>query len=147
MVVSVMLLIASLFGCAGVPLNSIPLQARIPIYITPLKDETGAYKQLEPSFESLAEAALRSNFVKVPDPSSSNQFAQIIYQNPFRSISNPFADSAMYTVIGEVERLAYDPILDLDRKFLGYRLFGILGSTVTGKTNDMGAYIQYRFYI
>lgn len=130
-------------ACSTKPLKPIEENLRQTITIVPITDLTANYTSLPVPFDSAAMTALSSDFVEVIEPIGTGPELRV-YANPFRFIKSSLASKPSFTVRGEVERIAYEPASQIKKMVMTYALSGLL---VSGSDQDMGAFMQYRFYI
>ena len=99
-------------------------------------------------FDSLARLILSDSYIDLEDPSRLHDlkvFKIATYQNPLLPINS--SHDATVTVVGEVERISYEPAEEVEDRIEAYALGGLLWLVLSSRKGEMAAYAQYRFTI
>ncbi len=135
--------VTSFFGCrTNIPLQ--PYPTRISINIAHLTTLTSDYSLLPIAFDSLARFELAEQFIELPKEGWGKPCIAR-YQNPFRTSYDSV--NATILVRGEVERVSYEPAMDVQNMIIAVHFGGLLGLISDNDKGKMAACVQYRFYI
>ncbi len=140
--------ITILTGCSPLNFTLKPYTPKIGIIISPLENLAADYQYAQIPMDSLAAIAVGNDFIEVEEFDPNYGSIIMAYQNPFRYLPNNLRNEASYFIRGEVERFAYEPIVEVKKYIENYALYGWLGLALSKEDNKaMGAYVQYRFYV
>ncbi len=144
-----------LFGCSSLPLGVIPEEQRKFVCIMPFEDQTGEYHKLSKPLENLISGTLGYDYIEIilsrtfsHTPSETPTVK--IYPNPFKVVSKENLPKSGFIIGGEVERISYEPILNIKKAIVQYHFWGILGVLFSDngwRDENMGGYVQYRIHI
>ena len=120
---------------------------RVNLFLPALVSYAADYPLMPVAFDSLARVILSDPYVVIlgPDRLDQGRIMSTKYQNPVLPIYQQQPDAI--TVVGEVERISYEPAEQVENRILSYALGGLLGLAASGQDGTMAACIQYRFSI
>ena len=136
------LLVLFLQSCSSPPL--LPLNNRIPIYISPPAQLASDYIFVTPPFDVQVRALLYDPLVSVQDYGADGALIAT-FQNPVV----PSQDSAGAHLIleSQVERISYEPASNVESRIAAYAFGGLSLMWLTGSGDDLAAQVQYRFQL
>jgi hypothetical protein len=120
-------------------------QARLGVYIPPLKSYSADYALMPLPLDSLAKLALSDQYVDIEGVDKWNNPTSTRYQNPLLPVD--CSQDYAFKVVGEVERVSYEPAQDIEDRILSYAFGGLIGLALSSEEGSMAAYTQYRFWI
>jgi hypothetical protein len=134
-------------ACSSAPRTLIPYSPRISVCIPPLVTNTADYALLPVPLDSLLRVALRADYIDVASATKFQGQKTFTYQNPFTPVTDSPSPSGSFLARGIVERIAYEPVSEIESRIATYALTGLLGLWVSAGGGELGAYVQYRYYI
>lgn len=140
--IPILCLVFVILGCPKPPLT--PFEKRIPVFVQPPVPLTADYSLVSTPFDTQIRALFSSPFVELPEKVQGMPYITT-YQNPLIPTSD--SSLARYILTGDVERVAYEPISEVESRIESYAFGGLILMWLTGGDDGLAAIVQYRFQL
>lgn len=124
-----------------------PHPSRMPIIVSQLVAQSSDYQFLDIPIDSMITTLLTDDFIEIEEINQHYGRILTAWQNPFRPVHRGDIFENCFVISGVVERVAYEPIIEVKKHILNYALWGLLGLAHSRNTDDMAVHVQYRFHI